>query len=115
MRPFDLALEGLTRVPGVRSALVVSPDDGLVVGEASMGGVDAAAVAALSASLFARLAELAEAAGRTPPQLAHFEATEGGLLLAPADAGLLVVVVADAAANIGLLRLALRAAAERVG
>lgn len=115
MSPFEQALEGLTRVPGVQSALIVSAEDGLVVGEASMGGVDAAAVAALSASLFARIGEMTAAAGRQPPAVAHLEASRGGLMIVPAAEGLLLVAAAGPEANVGLLRLALRAAAERLG
>ena len=114
MSPFDLVLEGLTRIPGVRSAMVVSAEDGLVVGEASMGGVDAPAVAALSASLFARLGDMAAAAGHPAPQVAHLDATSGSLLVALAAEGLLLVAVAEPDANVGLLRLALRTAAERL-
>ncbi|HEX9166689.1 MAG TPA: roadblock/LC7 domain-containing protein [Gemmatimonadales bacterium] len=114
MSTFDFALEGLTRVPGVESAMVVSAEDGLVVGEASMGGVDTAAVAALSASLHARIGEMAAAAGRQPPLVAHLEASQGGLLIVPAGEGLLLVAVAHSDANLGLLRLALRAASERL-
>ena len=114
MSPFDLVLEGLTRVPGVRSAMVVSEEDGLVVGHASMGGVDPGAVAALSSSLFARLGEMATAAGHPAPRAAHLEASGGSLLVAPAAPGLLLVAVAEPDANVGLLRLALRAAAERL-
>jgi predicted regulator of Ras-like GTPase activity (Roadblock/LC7/MglB family) len=42
------------------------------------------------------------------------EAEQGGLMAAPAGEGLLLVAVTDADANIGLLRLALRDAVERV-
>ena len=42
------------------------------------------------------------------------EAERGGLAAAPAAEGLLLVAVTDADANIGLLRLALRDAVERL-
>ena len=48
-------LAGLTRVPGVRGALIVSRDDGLVVADTLMEGINGAAVAALAASLAGRM------------------------------------------------------------
>jgi len=107
-------LDGITRVSGVRGALVVSADDGLVVAESSMGDVDGAAVAALTASLAMRLARVTGAIGSAPPRLVLLDAEQGGLMAAPAGEGLLLVAVTDAAANVGLLRLALRDAAERM-
>jgi len=107
-------LDGITRVNGVRGALVVSADDGLVVAESSMGDVDGAAVAALAASLAARLGRATTAIGCAAPRLVHLDADRGGLIAAPAGEGLLLVAVTGPDANIGLLRLALRDAAERV-
>lgn len=112
---FEALLDGLTRVPGVRSALLVSAEDGLVIAESSMTDVDTAAVAALAASLSARLARAVAAAGHSVPRSLHLEAVGGGLMAAPAGDGLLLVGVTDPDANVGLLRLALRHAAERVG
>jgi predicted regulator of Ras-like GTPase activity (Roadblock/LC7/MglB family) len=114
MSPFDAALAGLSRIPGVRSALIVSAEDGLVIGEASMIGVEAPAVAALAASLMARLTGLAEAAGHRAVRMAHLEALGGGLVAMPVGSGMLLVAVIEPEANVGLLRLALRAAAERL-
>lgn len=107
-------LDGITRVSGVRGALVVSADDGLVVAESSMGDVDGGAVAALAASLCLRLGRVSGAIGSAAPRLVQLEAERGGLVAAPAGDGLLLVAVTGAAANVGLLRLALRDAAERM-
>ncbi len=107
-------LDGITRVTGVRGALVVSADDGLVVAESSMGDVDGAAVAALAASLAARLGRVTAAIGCAPSRLVLLDADRGGLIAAPAGEGLLLVAVTGPDANVGLLRLALRDAAERV-
>lgn len=108
-------LEGLTRVPGVRSALLVDGEDGLVVAEASMEGIDTGAVAALAASLLRRLTLTAESAGLPPPGLMHLEAAGGAVMAIPADPALLLVAVGDPDANLGLLRLALKDAAGRLG
>ena len=52
-------LERVTRVPGVRGALVASAGDGLVIAEQLMDGVDGRAAAALAGSLVGRLARTA--------------------------------------------------------
>jgi predicted regulator of Ras-like GTPase activity (Roadblock/LC7/MglB family) len=107
-------LDGITRVRGVRGALLISADDGLVVAEASMGDVDGAATAALAGGLAARLGRLTGVIGCAEPRVVMLEAERGGLMAAPAGERLLLVAVTDAEANFGLLRLALRDAAERV-
>lgn len=113
-RPYAGLLGGLARVPGVRSALLADAAEGLVVGEHSMEGVDAPAVAALAAGLARRLASAAAAAGRGPPEVVHLEAERGSLFAVPAGPDLLLVLVSEPDANAGLLRLALRDARERV-
>ena len=107
-------LDGITRVSGVRGALLVSADDGLVVAEASMSDVDGAATAALVGSLARKLGRITGAIGCAEPRMVMLEAERGGLAAAPAGDGLLLVAVTDADANLGLLRLALRDAAERL-
>jgi predicted regulator of Ras-like GTPase activity (Roadblock/LC7/MglB family) len=108
------SLESVTRVRGVRGAMVVSAEDGLVVAEASMEGIDGAAVAALTAGVLARLGRATEAAGRTAPAFLHVQAEQGALLAVPASGDLLVVAVTDAEVNVGLVRLELRRVAERL-
>jgi predicted regulator of Ras-like GTPase activity (Roadblock/LC7/MglB family) len=111
---FAVVLDGLTRVAGVRSALVVSAEDGLVVAETSMEGVDAGAAAALAGSLATRLARVAAAAGAGGVRIAHLEAATGGVVVVPVVGGLLLVTVVEPEANLGLLRLALRDSADRL-
>lgn len=106
------ALSGLTRIVGVRGALLVSLEDGLVVAEALMEGVDGPAVAALAASLAARMRGVTRALLQPDPTLIHLEAAEGGLLATYAPEGLLVVAVTGRDVNVGEARLALRRAAE---
>jgi predicted regulator of Ras-like GTPase activity (Roadblock/LC7/MglB family) len=111
----ERVLEELTRVAGVRGAVLVSREDGLVVAESAMRGVDGAAVAALCTSLTARLGRAVAAAGREPAVLVHLEGDRGGLMALPVQEELLLVAVLDRDANLGLLRLALRDAARQVG
>ena len=63
------ALDRVTRVPGVRGALVVAATDGLVVAAQLMDGIDGQAAAALTGSLVGRLGRTAESAGLRPAGL----------------------------------------------
>ena len=108
------ALDMITRVRGVRGAMLVSPDDGLVVAEQLMEGIKGPAVAALAASLAGRLRRAMEAAGVGASVFWHLQAERGALLVVPAasEGGILIVAVAEPDVNIGLVRLELLRAAE---
>jgi predicted regulator of Ras-like GTPase activity (Roadblock/LC7/MglB family) len=106
-------LAGLTRIAGVRGVLIVSGEDGLVVADALMEGVDGAAVAALAASLARRMRGVTAALGHPEPVMMHLAGTSGSLLAAPGQSGLLIVAVAAPDVNAGELRLGLLAAAGR--
>jgi len=93
---YGQALDLVTRVRGVRGAMLVSADDGIVVAEQLMEGIKGAAVAALAGSVASRLAE------------------QGALLVVGAPSGILVVAVAEPDVNVGLVRLELLRAAEVV-
>lgn len=112
------ALDMVTRVRGVRGAMLVSAEDGLVVAEQLMEGIKGGAVAALAASLAGRLGRAMEAAGTGTSVFWHLQAEQGAILVVPggqADgAGILVVAVAEPDVNIGLVRLELLKAAEKV-
>ena len=102
----------LTPIPGVRGALIVSREDGLIVTDALMEDIDGHAVAALAASLAARMSTVTSALGQPEPVAWQLEGADGILLAAPGGSGLLVVAVADPGVNRGLLRLGLLRAAE---
>lgn len=108
------ALEPITRVRGVRGAMIVSATEGILVAEAVMEGVNAQAVAALAAGLAARLRRATDAAGRGAPVFIHLEAEAGAILAVPGERDLLVVAVTQADVNVGLVRLELRRAADRL-
>jgi len=109
---FAKALDRVTRVRGVRGAMVVSGDDGLVVAEQVMEGIRGSALAALAASLAHRLRRAMEAAGVGTSVFWHLHCDNGALLVVPAATGVLLVVVAEAEVNVGLVRLELLKAAE---
>lgn len=109
------ALDLITRVRGVRGAMLVSTEDGLVVAEQLMEGIKGSAVAALAASLAGRLGRAMEAAGTGASVFWHLQAEQGALLVVPggaANGNLLVVAVTEPDVNIGLVRLELLRAAE---
>ena len=111
---FRRLLDAITRVRGVQGAMLVAGHDGLVVAESLMEGVRGNAVAALAASLMQRLRSAAEAGGVGPPHFLHLQASGGTLLAVPAPEDMLLVTVADAGVNVGLVRLEMLRAVEDV-
>ncbi|TMM10450.1 MAG: hypothetical protein E6F98_12740 [Actinobacteria bacterium] len=112
-------LDPITRVRGVRGAMLVSADDGIVVAEQLMEGIKGGAVAALAASLAGRLRRAMEAAGTGTSVFWHLQAEQGALLVvpganSPGGGSILVVAVAEPDVNIGLVRLELLRVAEKV-
>src|SRR5205814_3011604 len=81
------ALDMITRVRGVRGAMLVSAEDGIVVAEQLMEGIKGPAVAALEASLAGRLRRAMDAAGVGAGRFWHVQAERGGLLVGPASGG----------------------------
>jgi predicted regulator of Ras-like GTPase activity (Roadblock/LC7/MglB family) len=108
-------LDRVTRVPGVRGALLVAAADGLVVAEQLMDGVDGRAVAALAGSLVGRLRRTAQQAGLQRPSFVHLRAEAGSVLAAPGSDDLVLVAVISPDANVGLARLEMIDAAGRLG
>jgi predicted regulator of Ras-like GTPase activity (Roadblock/LC7/MglB family) len=107
-------LERVTRVAGIRGAMLVSESDGLVVAEALAEGLEGAAVAALAASLTLRLRRTAQTAGLAVPAVVQLKAETGTLITVPAGDDLLLVAVAERDANLGLARIELKDAATRL-
>ncbi len=112
--PYLGMLDSLTRLRGIRGAMVVSTEDGLVVAESLMAGIKGAPLAALSATLAGRVAELTASASYGGPRFLHLQGTEGALLVAPSHDDLLLVAVAGRDVPIGLLRLEMLRMAERL-
>lgn len=108
------ALDHVTRIRGVRGALVVMGDDGMIVADALMEGVHGSAIAALAASLALRFGNAAQTTGVGAPHLYHLQAVKGTLLVVPGPTGVLVVVIGDPDLNVGLVRLEMLRVAEAV-
>jgi predicted regulator of Ras-like GTPase activity (Roadblock/LC7/MglB family) len=111
---FAPMLEALTRLRGIRGAMVVAVQDGLVVAESLMGGLKGPALAAMAASLTGRATELSSRAGFGLPRFLHLQATEGSLLVATGSADLVLVALAGRDVPLGLLRLEMLRMAEQL-
>jgi len=108
------ALDGVTRIRGVRGALVVHADDGMVVADSLMESVRGNAVAALAAGIALRFGNAALSTGVGSPHFLHLQATGGTLIIVPGPTGVLVVVIGDKELNVGLARLEMLRVAEVV-
>lgn len=110
---FTSVLQRLSRVPGVRGAMIVDTAAGVPVVFEMAEGVPAEPVAALAASLFRRTAKAAEGVSFGQLQTLQLEADTGHVVVA--DAGeTAVVAVAERAAQLGLIRLEVHRAAEAI-
>jgi len=108
---FAAAAERLSRVGGVRGALIVEKDAAVPVVAELSEGVNGTAVAALAASLFQRTAQASSAAQFGRLSTLQLEADEGHVIVVDADE-LILVVIADRDAQLGLVRLEAHRAAE---
>jgi len=111
---FQGILDTITRVRGVRGAMIVVCNDGLVVADSLMEGVRGNAVAALASSLTKHAANATAASGAGAPKFLHLQASQGALLAVSGRSEILVVAVAEPSVNVGLVRLELIRAAEAV-
>ncbi len=108
---FTAVLQRLSRVPGVRGAMIVDTTAGVPVVAEVSEGVPADTVAALAASLFKRTARAAESVAFGHLDTLQLEADAGHVVVA--DAGeTAVVAVAERGSQLGLVRLEVHRAAE---
>lgn len=122
MSVFTSTLEALTRQRGVRASLIVSESDGLIIDARLRYGQDGERVAALAASLYRKARLSASAARLGSVAFLQLDAERGRICAAgrplhwtPEGAigsDLVIVVVADPAANVGLIRMELLKAVE---
>ncbi len=104
--PFATMLDAITRQRGVTAALVVSERDGIVVDSNLQIGQDCDRVAALAASLYRKARLAARAAGMGAVSFMQLEAP-AGRLCAVGGGALVLVDVAEATVNVGLVRVEL--------
>lgn len=108
---FTPVLDALTRVRGVRASLVVSATDGITIESNLQIGQDGNRVAALAASLYRKARLSAQAAGLGATGFMQLEAESGRLCIIGGDE-IVLVVVAEPDANVGLIRVEMLRAAE---
>jgi len=105
------AIDRLSRVPGVRGALIVETEAGVPVLAELAEGVEGGAVAAFAASLFRRTTKAAHTANFGDLRTLQLEAADGHVIVANGGE-VLVVVVAEKGAQLGQVRLEAFRAAE---
>ena len=102
--PFSALLASLIRHRGVTGCIVVGEADGMVVDSNLQIGVNGEAFAALTASLYRKARRAATAAGFGETGFFELDA-EGGRVCAAGRNLLVLVVVSESRANVGLLRV----------
>lgn len=106
-------LEALTRVDGVQGAMVVDVEAGVPVASQLATGVAESALAALAGALFSRTDDASVSGGYGALRVLQLEAAEGHVVVAGAGA-LVVVVLTDSTARLGLVRVRAERAAEEL-
>lgn len=110
--PFATVLETLTRQRGVRASLIVSERDGVIVDSSVRFGQDGDRIAALAASMYRKARLSARAARLGAVSFLQLDAERGRICAVGGGGDLVIVVVADTAANVGLIRMELLKAME---
>lgn len=111
--PFLELLDSFARQRGVQGGLIVSERDGIVVDAHVQLGVRSSVVAALAASIYRKARLSAAAAGLGGVAYVELAASDGRLCMA-GRGDLVVVLVTDVRASVGLLRAALLRALENL-
>jgi predicted regulator of Ras-like GTPase activity (Roadblock/LC7/MglB family) len=107
------SVDRLSRVTGVLGAMIVEAEAGVPVVAEMTAGVESGPVAALASSLYRRTANAASTAGFGVIRTMQLEADHGHVIVSGAG-DLLVVVVAERNAQLGLVRLEASRAAEEL-
>ncbi|HSH45298.1 MAG TPA: roadblock/LC7 domain-containing protein [Longimicrobiales bacterium] len=108
----EAALRRLTRIPGVVGAMVVDSEAGLPVASELAAGTGETALSALAGSLFSRTSDASSASGFGRVRTLQVESREGHVIVS-GGGPLLVVALAESAAQVGMIRVeATRVAGE---
>jgi predicted regulator of Ras-like GTPase activity (Roadblock/LC7/MglB family) len=100
-------LADVTKIAGVRGAVVVSSDDGLVVHEAAMDGIATGDIAALATAVTRCAERLFATLEDGTVRLCTMAATSGTVVAVQGAEGLWLVAVTAPDAELGRLRLML--------
>ena len=112
---FGAILDDLTRQRGVRASLIVSESDGLVVDASLRFGQNGDRVAALAAAMYRKARLSARAARLGAVAFLQLDAERGRICAVGGRGDLVLVVVAEPSANVGLIRVELLKALEAIG
>lgn len=102
--PFTALLDSLTKQRGVLASLVVGAGDGVTIDANTQIGQESTRVAALAASLYRKARKSASTAGLGATGFMQLEAEAGRLCIIGGDE-IVLIVVAERDANIGLIRV----------
>jgi len=111
---FTLMLDALTKQRGVRASLVAGADDGVTIDSNMQIGQEGTRVAALAASLYRKARRSAKTAGLGATGFMQLEAEAGRLCIIGSDE-IVLIVVAERDANIGLIRVEMLRATKELG
>ena len=109
--PYAGLLAAVTRQRGVLGCLLVSEADGIIIDASVQVGIDAPIVGALVASLYRKARLGTEAAGLATVGFLQLEAQHGHVCAVGHD-GLVLAVLAEPRAHIGLIRGAMLQSVE---
>ena len=111
--PFAPILGSLVKQRGVLGSMIVSESDGIIIDSQLQLGVRGNVVAALTASLYRKARLSSAAAGFGDAGFLQLEAEEGRVCAIGRD-DLLLVTMAEARANVGLIRVEMLRALEAI-
>ena len=105
-------LEELNKTSGVTGSMLVS-QDGIVIAADLESKLQDEIVGAMAASIMSAAQKSVERLNKTPLKQVTIEASKGKMFLADVGIGVLVVTT-ESEVNIGLVRLEIRNAAEKI-
>ncbi|ACV24011.1 roadblock/LC7 domain-containing protein [Methanocaldococcus fervens] len=108
----DRALIELNKTEGIKGSMVVGKD-GLVIASQLPGNIDAELVGAMASASFGAAERTAAELGMGNLEQTMIEGEHGKVLMVDAGEGILVVL-ADAKVNLGLIRITMKRTAEKI-
>ena len=108
----DRILLELNKTEGIKGSMVVGKD-GLVIASQLPSNIDAELVGAMASAAFGAAERTAAEIGMGNLEQTMIEGEHGKTLMIDAGEGILVVLT-DAKANLGLIRIAMKRSAEKI-
>jgi predicted regulator of Ras-like GTPase activity (Roadblock/LC7/MglB family) len=108
---YTAAVERVSRIAGVRGALVVEPEAAVPVVAVLSEGVNGAAIAALAAALYRRMLQACDTAGAGELRTLQLQADEGHVVVVGAG-DVILIAIAEHDAPVGMVLVGTLRAAE---